>query len=82
MYLIERSQLVPAPLGKTFRFFEDPYDLAKITPGWLRLEIVKTDPPPVHAGYEIEYRIRWLGLSRRWHTLITEYEPGCRFVDV
>ncbi len=82
MYLFERSQLVSAPLEETFRFFEDPHNLAKTTPEWLRLEIMKIDPPPLRVGYKIEYRIRWLGLPRRWHTLITEYEPGCRFVDV
>jgi ligand-binding SRPBCC domain-containing protein len=82
MYLIERSQLVPAPLGDAFHFFEDPYNLARITPDWLGLEIVKIDPPPLRAAYKIEYRIRWLGLSWGWQTLITEYEPGRRFVDV
>lgn len=82
MHLLERSLLVPASVEETFRFFEDPHNLGRITPDWLALEIVKIDPPPLRAGFKIEYSIRWLGLPQRWQTVISEYEPGRRFVDV
>lgn len=82
MHVLEREQLVPAPLEETFRFFQDPGNLAQITPGWLNLKIVDLDGLPVRAGSKFEYRIRWLGVPVRWRTLITEYEAGRRFVDV
>jgi len=82
MHVLEREQLIPAPLEETFRFFQDPRNLAEITPGWLNLKIVHVDGLPVRAGSTFEYRIRWLGVPVRWRTLITEYEPGKRFIDV
>jgi ligand-binding SRPBCC domain-containing protein len=82
MYVLERSQLVSAPLEETFRFFEDPHNLGRITPEWLGLRIVRIDPPPLREGFQIEYRIRWLGFPVRWQALIAEYEPGRRFVDL
>ena len=36
----------------------------------------------MHEGAEIDYTIRWLGLSLPWKTLIAEYKPPLRFVDV
>jgi ligand-binding SRPBCC domain-containing protein len=82
MYVIERAQVIPAPLEEAFRFFEDPRNLAEITPAWLRFEIVGLDGLPLRAGCKIEYRIRWLGIPFRWLTVITDYEPGRRFVDL
>ncbi len=82
MYVLERTQLIPATLEETFRFFEDPRNLAEITPHWLNIEIIKIDGLPFRAGTKIEYRIRWLGIPQRWRTLITEFEPCRRFVDV
>jgi steroid 5-alpha reductase family enzyme/ligand-binding SRPBCC domain-containing protein len=81
-YVLERSQLIPAPLGDAIRFFEDPRNLAEITPGWLGFEIVEMDDLRLRAGVTITYRIRWLGFRVRWRSLIAEYEPGHRFVDV
>lgn len=78
MYFLDRLQLVPASQEETFRFFEDPRNLARITPDWLALKIVKLDPPPLRAGFRIEYRIRWLRLPPRGQTLIREYEPSSR----
>jgi ligand-binding SRPBCC domain-containing protein len=82
MHVLEREQLIPAPLEETFRFFQDPRNLAMITPGRLNLKTVHLDGLPVRAGSRFEYRIRWLGVPVRWRTLITEHEPGHRFVDV
>jgi ligand-binding SRPBCC domain-containing protein len=82
MYVLERSQVIPISLERAFRFFEDPCNLAEITPPWLDFRIVKADGLPLRAGSRIEYRIRWLGMPRRWCTLIEAYEPRRRFVDV
>lgn len=82
MYVLEREQLIAAPLEATFPFFQDPRNLVKITPGWLNLEIIELDELPLRPGSKIGYRIRWLGISLRWLTLITDFEPGRRFVDV
>jgi ligand-binding SRPBCC domain-containing protein len=78
---LHREQVVRMPVEQAFRFFEDPSNLAKITPADLNL-VITNDPGPMRAGSEITYTIRWMGLPLRWRTLIKEYEPPWRFVDV
>jgi steroid 5-alpha reductase family enzyme/ligand-binding SRPBCC domain-containing protein len=81
-YVLERSQLIPASLEETFRFFEDPRNLAEITPQWLHFQIEGAEESPLRAGMTISYGIRWLGIPVRWRSLIAEYERPRRFVDV
>lgn len=78
---LHREQLVHRSLPETFRFFEDARNLTKITPASLRLLVISC-PDQVHAGAEITYTIRWMGLPLRWRTRITSYEPTHRFVDI
>ena len=68
-------------LDEVFGIFEDPYNLAKITPSWLSFQVVSTNRVTMKQGAEIEYRIRWLGLPMHWKTVITEYRPPHLFVD-
>jgi ligand-binding SRPBCC domain-containing protein len=78
---ILRCELVTeTPLAETFRVFENPYNLAKITPPWLNFRIV-TENLKMRRGALIDYRIGWLGLPMKWRTLITEYDPPLSFVD-
>ncbi len=72
---------VPVSLREAFAFFEDPHNLARITPAWLNFRIASPAPIQMRKGAEIEYRIRWLGLPFNWKTAITEYEPPFFFVD-
>jgi hypothetical protein len=64
-----------------FKVFEDPYNLAKITPGSLSFEVTSKERVVMRKGAEIEYTIKWLGLPMHWKTLIVEYEPPFLFVD-
>lgn len=68
-------------LEEVFGIFEDPYNLAKITPSWLSFEVVSRNRVEMKQGAEIEYRIRWLGVPVHWKTIITEYRPPHLFVD-
>ena len=69
------------PLERVFAFFEDPRNLAEITPPWLNFRILNPDSVQMRKGAEIDYQIRWLGIAMNWKTLITEYDPPLRFVD-
>jgi ligand-binding SRPBCC domain-containing protein len=71
----------PVPLDEVFRFFEDPRNLARITPPWLNFRILNPDNVHMRVGAEIDYIIKWQGLPMKWKTLITEYDPPNRFVD-
>jgi ligand-binding SRPBCC domain-containing protein len=69
------------PLAATFAVFEDPYNLAKITPPWLNFRVSSPERVQMQPGAEIDYLIRWLGLPIHWKTRITKYDPPHEFVD-
>jgi ligand-binding SRPBCC domain-containing protein len=81
-YVLERSQLVEAPLDEVFAFFSDPRNLAKLTPPWLGFEITNIDEGALRPDFRIEYRVRPLRFAQTWVTRIIEVEPGKRFVDI
>lgn len=73
---------LPVPRAKVFRFFSDPRNLERLTPGWLGFRILTPDPLPVGEGAVYDYRLRLRGLPLRWRTLITAWEDGRRFQDL
>jgi ligand-binding SRPBCC domain-containing protein len=81
-YLLERRQLIPRRVSELFEFFEDPRNLAKITPKGMNFRITEMDEPPIRPGFSIKYEIKWLGIGLSWTTAITEYQPGRKFLDV
>jgi len=81
-HILETRVLIPAPREPVFKFFALPENLARITPGWLGFTLLTRGPVSVEAGTVLDYRIRWLGLPFRWRSLIREYDPPHRFVDV
>src|SRR5579871_807004 len=72
---------VPMAISDVFRFFEDPRNLARITPQNLSFTVDTPGEIAMREGAEIDYTIRWLGLPMRWRTLITGYGPPQFFVD-
>lgn len=78
---LQRSQLIEGPVARVAPFFEDPENLARITPPWMHFRITSPRPIVMAAGAKIDYTLRVLGLPLRWRTAITLYEPGVRFVD-
>jgi ligand-binding SRPBCC domain-containing protein len=79
-YVLERSQVIPAPPEKVFAFFSDPGNLARITPPWLRFRI-HGQRPELRENCRIEYRIRWTFVTIRWVTRIVAWDPPRGFVD-
>ena len=73
--------VVPVALRDAFAFFENPENLARITPPGLNLRITSKERVQIKRGAEIAYQIRWAGIPLSWKTVITEYEPPFRFVD-
>jgi ligand-binding SRPBCC domain-containing protein len=47
----------------------------------LRFEILTPRPIEMKVGTRIDYRLRVLGLSVRWQSEITAWQPPHRFVD-
>ncbi len=80
-HLIEREQFVDRPLEEVFSFYAEARNLERLTPGWLRFEVLTPAPVAMGEGTRIEYRLRLHGLPLRWVSLIESWEPGKGFVD-
>lgn len=81
IHLFECEMLSPLSVRDTFSVFEDPHNLARITPPWLQLRIL-TSGFEMRRGAEIDYSLTWMKVPMRWKTRIVEYEPPFHFIDV
>jgi ligand-binding SRPBCC domain-containing protein len=80
IYHLEREQRIARPLAEVFDFFARAGNLERITPPWLRFQILE-EPESVRSGSVISYRLRLHGLPLRWVSVIEEFEPERAFVD-
>jgi ligand-binding SRPBCC domain-containing protein len=81
MYEIKAEITLPQPLENVFPFFSDARNLERLTPDWLKFEVLTPGPVEMAVGTLIEYRLRLRGLPIRWRSEITAWEPPYRFVD-
>jgi uncharacterized protein (TIGR01777 family) len=81
VHTFRASQFIARPLDQVFRFFCDARNLEAITPAALSFEI-HSAPEQVERGSTIAYALRLRGFPIRWKTLIAQWEPPFRFVDV
>jgi ligand-binding SRPBCC domain-containing protein len=78
---LRRTQWVPGDVESVFGFFEDPNNLARITPESLGFHILRMVPDRIQEGTIIEYRLKFYGFPYMWRTLIEGWTPGSQFVD-
>ena len=57
-YSLECSVSVPVSLKEAFAFFENPHNLARITPPSLNFRIASPERIQMRKGAEIDYQIR------------------------
>lgn len=81
IYTLHCEMVVRRSLAEVFGVFENPYNLAKITPPWLSFQVVSKEKVEMRKGAEIEYRIKWLAFPISWRTIITDYRWPLLFVD-
>ena len=81
LHVLEREQLVAAPVADVFSFFAQARNLERITPPWLRFRVLTPDPIRMAAGTVIRYRLSLRGVPLRWTSRIDEWEAGRGFVD-
>ena len=81
-YQLHHTQLIKKSLPEVFSFFENPANLAKITPPKLGFQILTPSPIQMGKGSLIDYTVRIMGFPVRWTSLIAEYDPPHKFVDV
>jgi len=76
-----QTQWLDRRLPELFPFFAEARNLGRITPPWLRFEVLDEGPIMMEVGALIDYRIRWRGLPLSWRSEISVWEPPFRFVD-
>ncbi len=83
-YFLEQEVMIEAPVKDVWQFFSDPYNLDKISPGYMNFKIVncpKADD--IYDGMQIEYRVSPLmKIPLKWVTLIKEVQPMKCFTDI
>ena len=80
-YRLTVTQWVNSSQDDVFDFFADASNLERITPPWLRFQILTPRPITMRIGCEIDYRLRLHTIPLRWTSVITAWEPQFRFVD-
>jgi ligand-binding SRPBCC domain-containing protein len=80
--VLERTQLIPAPIEAVFAPFAEAANLQAITPPWLHFRISSALPIEMKTGARIVYWLRLHGIPVRWRTRIVAWDPPHRFVDV
>ncbi len=81
VHRLERRQHLRVPLDRVFAFFAEAHNLERITPPWLRFELLGEGPATMGVGTHIDYRLHLHRVPIRWTSRIEEWEPGRGFVD-
>ncbi|MFQ5790026.1 MAG: SRPBCC family protein [Acidobacteriota bacterium] len=81
MNRIEREIVVKVPAKDLFSFHDDPTNLLKVMPSYLRVEILAA-PSRLHQGARLHYAVLVGPLRFDWEMEITEHAPPGKFVDV
>ncbi len=79
---LSRELIVPASLADVFAFFSDAHNLDRITPKFLRFQVLTPAPIEMREGARIDYALRLRGIPIRWTSEITAWEPPYRFIDM
>ena len=56
-------------------------NLEKITPPWLKFNVITPGPLQIEKGTIIDYKLRVRSVPIRWRSQISVWEPPFRFVD-
>jgi ligand-binding SRPBCC domain-containing protein len=82
IHVLRREQRLEAPPEAVFPFFADARNLEAITPPLLQFRLLTPDPISMGRGTFLQYALRIHGVPVRWDTLIQDWDPPHRFVDV
>lgn len=75
MNYLEKSVLINCPVKKAFEFHSDTNNLIKITPDFIKVDILKIDLP-LKKDSTIILSIRQFGiLKTKWRIRISDFEP-------
>jgi len=73
---------LPYPIDYVFDFFSNAANLEAITPPSLQFHVLTPPPIVMQTGTVIDYRLKLMGIPFHWQSLIEDWQPGKRFVDI
>jgi ligand-binding SRPBCC domain-containing protein len=79
--VLQREQVLDAPVEEAFEFFSRAENLEAITPPLLSFRITTPGPIEMDVGTLIRYRLKLHGVHASWLTRIEEWDPPLGFVD-
>jgi ligand-binding SRPBCC domain-containing protein len=79
-YVLSDRFDVASDIDTTWKFFSLADNLPKITPPWLKFTLVSC--PKIELNTQLDYTIRWMGFPIRWRTLIIDWNPPYKFIDL
>jgi ligand-binding SRPBCC domain-containing protein len=81
VYQLKTELWLPQPRAEIFQLFADPANLERLTPEWLRFEIISEAQQTLTEGTRLNYRLRIHGVPITWQSEITGWNPPHQFVD-
>ena len=84
VYKLERKMIIPVSLEDAWEFFSSPYNLEKITPGYMKFKITSDLKSLfMRVGMRIEYTVCPVPYMRlKWITLISDVSAPYKFKDM
>ena len=80
-HTLTRSLTIHRPVAEVFTFFSDAGNLERITPKELNFHIITPQPIEMRQGTLIDYQLGLYGVTLKWRTEITVWDPPFEFVD-
>jgi ligand-binding SRPBCC domain-containing protein len=81
IYQLKTELWLPQARTEIFDFFANPANLERLTPGWLRFEIISEAPPAMRQGARLDYRLHIHGVPVKWQSEIIVWNSPHEFVD-
>ena len=83
IHTLKRTQFLPISLEEAWDFFSSPENLVKITPAYMKFEILHiSGSSKMYSGQVIKYNVSVLpGIRVNWITEITHVHEPFHFVD-
>jgi ligand-binding SRPBCC domain-containing protein len=72
---------IPADINRVFHFFARAENLERLTPPFLKFQILTPTPVAMDVGTTIDYRLRLRGVPIVWRSEITAWDPPHEFID-
>jgi ligand-binding SRPBCC domain-containing protein len=70
-YTLETQTILNKSIQDVFPFFANAENLNKVTPPWLKFEILAPLPIEMKVGTKVNYRLRLHGIPIRWRSETT-----------